>query len=119
MTTAQLTPLLQEASKASVAAAAAPAPDSDHKTRRKAPPTAFGKYSILREIGRGGKGVVHEALDTVLNRKVALKTIHSESGSDPKELEAEGLTRQRNQSCEPDNRDLPSAFDGKPDASNR
>ena len=36
-----------------------------------------------------------------------------------KELEAAGITRQRDQSCEPDNRDLPSAFAGKPEASNR
>jgi hypothetical protein len=63
--------------------------ESESKTRRKAP-TPFGKYSILREMGRGGKGVVHEALDTVLDRKVALKTIHSDSGIDPKEVEAEG-----------------------------
>ena len=66
-----------------------PSSDSESKTRRKSP-TPFGKYSILKEIGRGGKGVVQEALDTVLDRKVALKTIHSDSGIDPKEVEAEG-----------------------------
>jgi len=32
-----------------------------------------------------------------------------------KELEAEGVTRQRTRTCEPDNRDLPSAFDDKAD----
>jgi serine/threonine protein kinase len=68
----------------------APSAESDHKTRRKAAPTPFGKYTILREIGRGGKGVVHEALDTVLDRKVGLKTIYAESVADPKEVEAEG-----------------------------
>jgi tRNA A-37 threonylcarbamoyl transferase component Bud32/tetratricopeptide (TPR) repeat protein len=62
------------------------APDSESKTRRK----PFGKYQMIREIGRGGKGVVHEALDTVLDRKVALKTIHSDSSIDAKEVEAEG-----------------------------
>ncbi|MBI3854434.1 MAG: protein kinase, partial [Planctomycetes bacterium] len=65
------------------------APDPEAKTRRKAP-TPFGKYSIVREIGRGGKGVVHEALDTVLDRKVAIKTIHVDSSIDAKEVEAEG-----------------------------
>jgi len=66
--------------------------DSESKTRRKLAlaPTPFGKYSIVRELGRGGKGVVQEALDTVLDRKVALKTIHVDSGTDAKEVEAEG-----------------------------
>jgi hypothetical protein len=64
--------------------------ESDQKTRRKAAATPFGKYLIQREIGRGGKGVVHEALDTVLDRKVALKTICIEAVADPKEIEAEG-----------------------------
>src|SRR6185295_3217622 len=44
----------------------------------------------LKEIGRGGKGLVQEALDTVLDRKVALKTIHSDTVADAKEIEAEG-----------------------------
>jgi hypothetical protein len=64
--------------------------ESDSKTRRKVVATPFGKYMVHREIGRGGKGVVQEALDTVLDRKVALKTIHIEAMSDPQEVEAEG-----------------------------
>jgi tRNA A-37 threonylcarbamoyl transferase component Bud32 len=35
--------------------------------------TPFGKYTLLRKVGRGGMGVVYEALDTVLNRRVAVK----------------------------------------------
>src|SRR5690242_3285100 len=35
----------------------------------------FGKYNLLREIGRGAAGVVYEAEDTGLQRRVALKLL--------------------------------------------
>src|SRR4051812_9151762 len=35
----------------------------------------LGNYQIIREIGRGGMGVVYEALDARLDRRVAIKTI--------------------------------------------
>ena len=34
----------------------------------------FGKYEVLREIGKGGFGVVYEARDPHLRRPVAIKT---------------------------------------------
>src|SRR6185295_10940192 len=46
---------------------------------------SLGKYKLLRELGRGGMGVVYEALDTQLNRKVALKLMLSNPNADPKE----------------------------------
>jgi predicted Ser/Thr protein kinase len=33
----------------------------------------FGKYTLLRKAGKGGMGRVYEAVDTVLNRRVAIK----------------------------------------------
>ena len=35
----------------------------------------LGPYRIIKELGRGGQGIVHLAEDTRLSRKVALKVI--------------------------------------------
>ncbi|MFA5137946.1 MAG: serine/threonine-protein kinase [Elusimicrobiota bacterium] len=46
-----------------------------------------GNFRIVRELGRGGMGVVYEGLDVTLQRKVAIKKMREELCQSPKELE--------------------------------
>jgi len=57
---------------------------------REISPTAagqeFGDYTIVREIGRGGMGIVYEALHRSRDRRVALKVIPLAATLDPRQL---------------------------------
>lgn len=46
-------------------------------------PKEIGEFEIIREIGRGGMGIVFEAFQSNLNRKVALKILPSIGAADP------------------------------------
>jgi eukaryotic-like serine/threonine-protein kinase len=59
-------------------------------------PIRLGRYVLLTRLGAGGMGVVYVAYDEQLDRKVALKLLHSR-GSDHAQLrlvrEAQALAR--------------------------
>lgn len=49
----------------------------DHDVVPRRLPTYIDDFQIIREIGRGGMGVVYEAQQTNPSRRVALKVVHS------------------------------------------
>ena len=61
--------------------------DSAEQTANESHPQQLGDYRILREIGRGGMGVVYEAEQISLPRRVALKILPFAAVLDPRQLE--------------------------------
>ena len=51
-----------------------------------APGSTIGPYSIERQLGAGGMGVVYLATDTRLDRQVAIKTLPADLAADPERL---------------------------------
>lgn len=51
------------------------------------PTQRIGRYLVNGELGRGGMGIVYDAVDPVIGRSVALKVINLENVSEPGEAE--------------------------------
>src|SRR5438067_818302 len=47
----------------------------------------LGDFRLIREVGRGGMGIVYEAEQLSLNRKVALKVLPFAATMDPRQLQ--------------------------------
>jgi hypothetical protein len=62
-----------------------------HHTGQSAAPTPrqLGDFRIVREVGRGGMGVVYEAEQVSLQRKVALKVLRFGAVADPEAILAD------------------------------
>ena len=50
------------------------------------PGTRLGPYEIVALLGAGGMGEVYRALDTRLDRTVAIKVIRQDKGADSEDL---------------------------------
>jgi serine/threonine protein kinase len=62
------------------------APGNESLLSPEAAPCNLGEFQLVREIGRGGMGVVYEAVQEGLGRRVALKVLPAAAGADSKQL---------------------------------
>ena len=68
-----------------------------------------GKYRIVREIARGGMGVVYLARDRVLDRAVALKSLPMEYSEDP--ARRERLEREATMAAQLEHRAIATVYE--------
>jgi len=73
----------------------------------------FGKFKLLREVGRGGMGVVYEAHDRDLDRRVALKLLLLSPNANAKEsaLDEERFVREARLSAKLNHRHVVAVYE--------
>src|SRR5438105_13997553 len=59
----------------------------DEPAADRSPPHRLGEFELVRELGRGGMGVVYEAVQVPLNRRVALKVLGPGLGLTPRAVD--------------------------------
>ncbi|MEM6553213.1 MAG: serine/threonine-protein kinase [Planctomycetota bacterium] len=69
--------------------------DKAHTRDRVQLPKQFGRYRLRRQLGRGRVGVVVEAVDTTLKRRVALKLVRVPEGESGKAVRRRTLEEAR------------------------
>ena len=69
----------------------------------------IGKYRVVREIARGGMGVVYLARDQVLDRAVALKSLPAEYSEDPSRRER--LAREAKMAAQLEHRAIATVYE--------
>jgi len=74
---------------------------------------SFGKFKLLREVGRGGMGVVYEAHDRDLDRRVALKLLLVSPNANAKEasLDEERFVREARLSAKIRHRNIVAVYE--------
>ena len=75
---------LMHTGAAALGAARQPGPESGGGIQ---PGSPIGDFQIVREIGRGGMGIIYEAIQLSLGRRVALKVLPFAAGFDAKYLQ--------------------------------
>ncbi|KFE61102.1 serine/threonine-protein kinase [Hyalangium minutum] len=72
-----------------------------------------GRYTVLHEVGAGGMGVVYAAYDPELDRRIALKLVHSEAlPEDSREEAASRLLREAQALARLSHPHVVTVFDG-------